>query len=62
MSSPIFIAYRSREDATPEAELNALAAVYRLILDSKRAARPGDPNDGTKFKEDSANAPIIPRR
>ena len=29
------IAYLPRPDATPEAELNALAGVYRYILDSK---------------------------
>ena len=27
------IIYRPREDATPEAELDALAGVYRFILD-----------------------------
>ena len=33
MSSPR-ITYTPCPDATPEAELNALAAVYRIILDS----------------------------
>ena len=29
------ITYATRQDATPEGELNALAAVYRIILDSR---------------------------
>jgi hypothetical protein len=42
VNSPRFT-YTSRPDATPEAELSALAAVYRFILDShakKMAAEP----------------------
>ncbi len=31
------VVYTPRPDATPEAEANALAAVYRLILASKKA-------------------------
>jgi hypothetical protein len=47
------IASTPRSDATPETELNALASVYRYILDchaKKKAARSGGPDDVTKFK------------
>jgi hypothetical protein len=53
------IDYRIRDDATPHAEINALANVYRLVLDSARKrGRPLDKSgpDGTKTKGDSANA------
>ena len=53
------VTYDSRPDATADAERNALAAVYRFILDcqaKKRAASPSRPDDGTKVKEDSASA------
>jgi hypothetical protein len=30
------IDYRTRDDATPHAEINALANVYRLVLDSAK--------------------------
>jgi len=47
------VTYRQRPDATPEAELKALAAVYRFILVDchvkKMAARPGDPGDHKRF-------------
>ena len=47
MNSPRII-YTSRPDATPEAELNVLANVYRFILDchaKKIAAEPDSCND-----------------
>jgi hypothetical protein len=47
VNSPRFT-YTSRPDATPEAELSALAAVYRFILDShakKMAAEPDSCSD-----------------
>jgi hypothetical protein len=47
MNSPR-ITYTSRPDATPEAELNVLANVYRFILDchaKKGAAEPDSCND-----------------
>jgi hypothetical protein len=47
MDSPR-ITYTSRPDATPEAELNVLANVYRFILDchaKKMAAEPDSCND-----------------
>ena len=61
------IVYTPRPDATPEGELNALASVYRFILDchaKKMAAEPApepDGRDGTKFQGDSADAQIISR-
>jgi len=66
VNSPRFT-YTSRPDATPEAELSALAAVYRFILDchaKKMAAEPApepDGHDGTKLQGDSADAQIISR-
>jgi hypothetical protein len=47
VNSPRFT-YTSRPDATPEAELSALAAVYRFILDShakKMATEPDSCSD-----------------
>jgi hypothetical protein len=59
------ITYAPRPDATPEAELCALAATYRLILGAKQSGRLPDksgPDDGPKVKGDSADEPIIPER
>ena len=42
------IAYAPRPDATPEAEIATLAAVYKFVLDchaKKEATRPGSPDD-----------------
>ncbi len=50
MSNPR-ITYTPRPDATPEAELNALVAVYRLILDSKKAAPESRPDDVRKDQD-----------
>jgi hypothetical protein len=58
MKAPTHIHYAQRPDATPEAELGALASVYRFVLDcheKKEAAPESRPDDGTKVKEDSAN-------
>jgi len=56
------IIYSVRSDATPETELSALAAVYKVVLESKKAAGPApEPNnrDGTKkVKGDSANVTL----
>ena len=52
------ISYAPRPDATPEAEVSALAAVYRIVLSAKQKDRlldKGGPDDGTKIKEDSAH-------
>ena len=54
-----FVTYARRPNATPEAEISALAACYRIVLDSaKKRGRFLDksgPDNGTKSKEDSAN-------
>jgi hypothetical protein len=61
------VVYEPRSDTTPEAELNALANVYRFILDchaKKMAAEPApepDGRDGTKLQGDSADAQVISR-
>ena len=44
--SSLRITYATRQDATPEVELNALAAVYRFVLFDSQAKR-GDPHDLT---------------
>ena len=52
------VAYTPRPGATHEAELSALAAIYKLCMSSharKEAAPESRPEDGTKVKEDSAN-------
>ena len=57
MSSPR-ISYTTRREATPGAELSALANICRFVLDcraKKEAAPESRPDDGTKVKEDSAN-------
>jgi hypothetical protein len=44
----VSITYAPRSDITPEAELSALAACYRFLLDCGRTtehARPTDPDD-----------------
>jgi hypothetical protein len=61
------VVYAPHPDATPEAELNVLANVYRFILDrhaKEKAAEPApepDGRDGTKLQGDSADARIISR-
>lgn len=68
MSGTVRITYTPRPDATPEGERAALAAVYKLILDchqtKKNAAeqgqKPGDLDDGTKIKGDSAYGRSMP--
>jgi hypothetical protein len=57
MNASTHIRYAQRSDATPETELSALSAVYKLCLSHarKEAAAENRPDDGTKSKEDSAN-------
>ena len=56
MNAPAHIRYAQRPDATPEAELSALVAVYRIVLGAQKGTAPESrPDDGTKIKEDSAN-------
>jgi len=54
------IAYSQRPDTTPEAEVSVLASIYKLAISSHAKKRgrlldKGGPDDGTEFKEDSAN-------
>ncbi len=52
MSSP-HITYATRPDSTPEGEMNALANVYRFILDchaKKEAAPASRPDDAKEIK------------
>ena len=60
MNSSI-IAYRPREAATAEAEISALANVYKFVLESKKAAESTQPDgrDGTTVQGDSADALIV---
>jgi hypothetical protein len=56
------IAYRTRDDATPEAELSTLAAIYKLCLESRAKKEPAPesrPNDAERIPSDSAKT-IIP--
>lgn len=56
------IVYRPREDANPQAELDALSAVYLLCLSKtcnvKEDAHPGVPNDAQGSSSDGAK-PIL---
>ena len=56
MSGPA-ISYAPRPDVATEAEVSALANVYKFVLGraKKEAAPESRPDDGTKVKEDSAN-------
>ena len=52
------ITYTPRPDATPEAELNVLANVYRFILDchakkiaAEQARKPGGHDDQEMFRQ-----------
>jgi hypothetical protein len=50
------VSYAPRPDATAEAEISALANVYRFVLDcraKKEATRPGSPNDAERDLSDS---------
>ena len=48
------VVYRPRESATPEAELSALAAIYKLCISShaqKEAAPESRPDDARKDQD-----------
>ncbi len=67
MSTAPRITYAQRPEAPPEDEGMILADIYQYILNcraKKEAASPGGPDDGTRIKEDSADAsiPKTPRR
>ena len=49
------IVYSVRSDATPESELSALAAAYKLVLESKKAAERAPEPDGRDDYETLAN-------
>jgi hypothetical protein len=59
------ITYTPRRDATPEAELNALAAAYHFILfesqSAKKAAHPGGPEDPERRSDEIRAKTSIPR-
>ncbi len=58
------IAYTPRQNATPESEAAALAAVYSLVLrayeDRKKAVPTDGPDDAKEIKDARATEPIIP--
>jgi hypothetical protein len=64
-SSATQILYSPRRDVTPDGELNALAAVYRFILDchAKKMDRPATsgPNDAMKGSKHDRATEIIPK-
>jgi hypothetical protein len=50
------IAYASRTDGSPEAELSALANIYKFVLAKKEAApRQSRPDDAERNPSDSAS-------
>jgi hypothetical protein len=54
------IAYRTRDDAAPQAELATLANIYRFVLERKEAApRQSRPDAGKEINESSGKR-IIP--
>lgn len=56
------IAYTPRPDATPEAELSALAAVYKFLVERKEAAPESRPDDAKERSwNDSSAKQSIPR-
>ena len=62
MSDAPRVTVKATPDITEEQARDARARAWAFIFDchaKKKAARPGGPDDGTKSKEDSANAPII---
>ncbi len=55
------ISYEPRADTTPEAEIAALAAVYKLVLDSKKAApRQSGPDDPERRSDEIRAKTSIP--
>jgi hypothetical protein len=59
--SSSYIFYDARPDATPEAEISALASVYKLCLDKKEAApRQSRPDEVKGSRNDSPRKVSIP--
>jgi hypothetical protein len=58
------VVYSPCADATPEGELNALASIYRFILNcvgtGDRAPNSGPDDDATKIKHVCAATEILP--
>jgi hypothetical protein len=63
-ASEIRITYTPHQDATPESEAAALAAVYSLVLrayeDRKKAVPADGPDDAKEIKDARAIKRIIP--
>ena len=58
--SEVRTSYIPRSDATPQSELNTLAAVYKFVLAKKKEAAPESrPDDAERNLSDSARE-IIP--
>jgi hypothetical protein len=58
------VVYQPRVDASPETEVNVLAAVYRFILDchaKKKGTRPGAHDDAERRSSDGAKTSIRER-
>ena len=58
------ITYAPRPDATPEAEISALAAIYKLCISSherKEAAPESRLDDAEGYKNDRTATEIIPK-
>lgn len=57
------ISYASRPDATPQAELSALASVYRYVLccRAKKETAPADRPDAGKEIDERSGKVIIPK-
>jgi hypothetical protein len=54
------IAYRTRDDVTPEAEVSVLANVYKFVLERKEAApRQSRPDAGKEINESSGKRIIL---
>jgi hypothetical protein len=63
MNSP-HITYTRRSDATSEAEVAALGAIYKFVLDchaKKEAAPESRPDDAKGSKNDRTATEIIPK-
>ena len=56
------VSYTPHDDATPEAELFALAAVYKFVLAKKEAAPESRPDDTKEGLNGSCRNTIIPER
>ena len=63
MSDAPRLTYRTHPDATPEAELNATASVYRFILDCQARKKGGAATALDARKEiNGSGETIIPKR